>query len=214
MRLVWGYLLGHLCKLKTSTIRWLRTYPINNGAAHKQLTLKVTGLAQTLKPFSEGGIDASNLPHNFVSLPIMNLQEKTDCLRKKLENDLNIKLTLMVVDSDRLYISKNKKIPLKLSTRKTCCKTVLSLGFLAYLVGRIFRKRFKPTATPLAISGRNFSDEEVLTIAEIADRVRGYGSGRTVFEMAEYFKAPVDRVTWEMLEKIRHYPVVVVRTQN
>lgn len=211
MRIVWGWILGYVCRLKPSTIQWLKTYPLREGSTHKQLTLKTVGLLQTLKPTSEGGIDGSNLPYNLVVLPMKNLQTKTVYLKNKLAEKLGVNLTVMVVDSDRTYILRSKKISLKLSTRKTCYKEILNMGFLAYLIGRMFKQFFKPNATPLTIAGEKLPVEKALIIAEIADRVRGFGAGRTVFEMAKNLNTTIDGVTWKMLGKIKHYPVVVVR---
>jgi F420-0:gamma-glutamyl ligase-like protein len=53
--------------------------------------------------------------------------------------------------------------------------------------------------------------EEALKIACIADRVRGRGSGATVWDMAEKFRVEVTGVSWDMLAKIKHKPIVIVR---
>jgi F420-0:gamma-glutamyl ligase-like protein len=50
-----------------------------------------------------------------------------------------------------------------------------------------------------------------LTITNIADRARGPGSGATVWDMAARFGVSIDAVSWEMLGKIRHKPLVIVR---
>lgn len=213
MRIVWGLFLAFLCKLKPSTIRWLRSYPLEEGATHKQLTLRVVGLIQTLKPSSEGGIDGSNLPGRLVTLPINNLKPVLDSLREKFVKEFGVNLTFMVVDSDRVYIARSKSSFI-ISTRKTCYKEIVYMGFLAYILGRIFRGFFKPNATPLLVVGERIPVNEALILAEKADRVRGYGAGRTIFEMAENFKTSIDKVTWEMLEKIKHYPIVIIRKLN
>ena len=61
-RRFWGGPLGRLTKLKDKTIENLRNYPDAEGAAHKQMAIWYAGLAQSLRHYSEGGIDASNLP--------------------------------------------------------------------------------------------------------------------------------------------------------
>jgi F420-0:gamma-glutamyl ligase-like protein len=50
-----------------------------------------------------------------------------------------------------------------------------------------------------------------LTITNIADRARGAGSGATVWDMASRFQVEVNGVSWEMLSKIKHKPLVIVR---
>jgi len=53
-----------------------------------------------------------------------------------------------------------------------------------------------------------------LKIAEIANRSRGFGTGRTVWEMAEKFKVGLTDVSWEMLDGAKHKPIVLVRSNE
>jgi F420-0:gamma-glutamyl ligase-like protein len=53
--------------------------------------------------------------------------------------------------------------------------------------------------------------EEALRIAALSNRARGDGAGRTIWDVAERFKVDITGVTWNMLESIPHYPVVIVR---
>jgi len=50
-----------------------------------------------------------------------------------------------------------------------------------------------------------------LQIAALANKSRGFGSGRTAWDMAEKFGVGLTEVTWEMLEKVDHRPVIIVR---
>jgi F420-0:gamma-glutamyl ligase-like protein len=50
-----------------------------------------------------------------------------------------------------------------------------------------------------------------LAVANMADRARGFGAGRTVWDMAVKFHVGYADVTWEMLDHIEHYPIVLVR---
>jgi F420-0:gamma-glutamyl ligase-like protein len=61
------------------------------------------------------------------------------------------------------------------------------------------------------VAGCSLPTEEALRIAEFANRVRGYGAGRTVWEMAERFGVSLTEVSWEMLEMVEHKPIVIVR---
>lgn len=208
MRIVWGHLLGVITKLKRETLEWMRKYPISEGAAHKQVALVLGGILQVLKPSSEAGIDTSNLPYTYASLPLNNCSLVIS-LRNALLKCLKSDIALMIVDSDRTYFS--PKLNLALSSRKTCIKELKNLGVLSYIAGRSFRKYFKPRATPVAYAGPNIPLPILLEIAELADRVRGVGAGRTVFEMARRFGTTLNGVTWNMLCSINHYPVVIVR---
>lgn len=208
MRIIWGYLLGVITKLKRETLEWIRKYPVREGAAHKQVALVLGGILQALKPSSEAGIDTSNLPYTYASLPLSNCNLIIS-LRKALLKCLKTNVALMIVDSDRTYFS--LKLNLALSSRKTCIKELRNLGVLSYIIGRSFRKYFKPKATPVAYAGPNIPLPILLEIAELADRVRGVGAGRTVFEMARRFGTTLNGITWDMLCSLDHYPVVIVR---
>ena len=58
------------------------------------------------------------------------------------------------------------------------------------------------------------SAEEALEIAEVANRVRGFGAGRTVWDMAERFGVGLADVSWGMLETVKHKPIVIVRSKR
>ena len=68
-------------------------------------------------------------------------------------------------------------------------------------------------ATPLAVAGSQITTEEALEIAKIANRTRGAGAGRTVWDMAKTFNVELTGVTWKMLESVEHRPIVVIRPQ-
>ena len=208
MRILWGYILGILTKLKKETLEWIREYPIAEGAAHKQLALVLGGILQALKPSSEAGVDTSNLPYSYASLPLNNCSIAGK-LREALLKCLEANVGLMIVDSDRTYF--NQKYNIALASRKTCIKGLINLGVLSYILGRAFRRHFKPKATPISYAGPPIPLPLMLEIAETADRVRGVGAGRTVFEMARRFNTTLNGVTWEMLSRVNHYPIVIVR---
>src|SRR5512139_2289001 len=66
----WGYFLGIICHFGQRLLRRIRQYPPEMGSRHKQVALIYAGLLKTLMFGSEGGIDGSNLPYSFVSLPL------------------------------------------------------------------------------------------------------------------------------------------------
>jgi F420-0:gamma-glutamyl ligase-like protein len=69
-------------------------------------------------------------------------------------------------------------------------------------------------ATPVAISGSTMDPDTALNIADLANRARGSGAGRTVWDMAEAFDVPLTEVTWTMLDKVEHKPLVIVRAKR
>jgi F420-0:gamma-glutamyl ligase-like protein len=115
----------------------------------------------------------------------------------------------MVVDTDKTSSFRN----FHFTPRPKPIRGIHSCGgFVAYVIGRFFR--LKRRATPLALAGRSLTVEEALNIAELANRSRGFGAGRTVWDMAERFKVDLTDVSWEMLERVKHKPVVIVRTSE
>ncbi len=83
---------------------------------------------------------------------------------------------------------------------------------LAYLAGRILR--LERRATPVAVSGPLIDVETVLKVAQVANRARGSGAGRTVWDMANGFGVDLNLVTWKMLAMAKHKPTVIVRAKR
>src|SRR4030067_133547 len=107
MRITWGYLLGVLCHFGQRLIVRLRKYPLENGSRHKQVALQHAGLLQALMFGSEGGIDGSNLPYSYVSLPLENVNELADEIREGIRLKLGKKVTVVIMDTDKTYSFRN-----------------------------------------------------------------------------------------------------------
>ncbi len=209
MRIVWPYILGPLCHLRERTINYLRSYPPEEGSLHKQIALSYSGFLQALMHGSEGAIDGSNLPHSLVSLPLENAHEIAQELRKRIEAELGKRVTVVIVDTDKTY----SLWGFHFTPRPRPLKGIHSCGgFFAYVAGRSLRLRKR--ATPLAVAGSQITTEEALTIAKIANRSRGTGAGRTVWDMAKTFNVKLTGVTWKMLESVEHRPIVIIRPQR
>lgn len=206
MRIVWPYILGPICHLRRKTITYLKAYPIKAGGFHKQLALEQGGILQALMQGSEGGIDGSNLPYSYVSLPLENAQNIANDLQKKIEIDLGKHVTVAIVDTDKTYSLKN----FHFTPRPKVMKGINSFGgVFAYLIGRTLR--LKKRATPIAISGPQMSVEDALEIARIANRTRRAGAGKTVWDMAATFNVELTNVSWKMLRGVKHHPIVIIR---
>jgi F420-0:gamma-glutamyl ligase-like protein len=206
MRLVWGYILGPLSRLRKITIQHIRSYPLNEGSAHKQLALEQASLLEALMFGSEGGIDGSNLPYSLVSLPLRNAQEVAEKTRASIKAKLDKNVAVIIVDTDKTYSFRT----FHFTHRPNPIQGIRSLGgFLSYVIGRFFKMSHR--ATPVAIAGAQIGVEEALEIAEIANRRRGFGAGRTVWDMAARFGVDVTGVTWKMLDKLEHKPIVIVK---
>ena len=205
MRLVWGYFLGPLCHFSSKTLHRLRSYPIPEGEAHKEIALRYAGLSQSLLHYSEGGIDVSNLPFAFAALPPSNAEEIGAIVLQRVKEVCGKHIVVLIVDTDKTYSIWGTHI----TPRPSAISGIESRGILALVIGRTFR--FTAQATPVAVCGREVDVEDALAIADVADQARGFGAGRTAWDMAERFHVAFNEVTWEMLDRVEHYPIVLVR---
>jgi F420-0:gamma-glutamyl ligase-like protein len=206
MRIAWGYFLGALCRLGPRLRRRLREYPVEAGSRHKQVALQQAGLLQALMWGSEGGIDGSNLPYSFVSLPLNKPCEMAAAIHRQIWLKLKRKVFVVIVDTDKTYAFRN----FFFTPHPKPMRGIHSIGGVtAYVIGRLFKFRKRPT--PLAVAGGRLQANEALKIANIADRARGPGSGATVWDMAARFSASTTGISWDMLSKVKHKPVVLVR---
>jgi F420-0:gamma-glutamyl ligase-like protein len=206
MRIGWGYFLGELCHFGKRLIRRLRKYPLETGSRHKQIALQQAGLLQALMWGSEGGIDGSNLPFSYVSLPLTNPYELAEGVHQQIWRKLKKKVYVIIVDTDKTYSFRN----FHFTPRPKPIKGIHSFGGVAaYAIGRMFKLKRRPT--PLAVAGGKLQAEEALKIANIADRARGPGSGATVWDMAARFNVAVTGMSWDMLSQMKHKPIVIVR---
>ena len=206
MRIFWGYFLGRFCRFRSETITRLRHYPLEEGSAHKQTVLRYAGFMQALKYGSEGGIDLSNLPLSYACLPLDNPQREVDHIRKEIEERTGKKITAIISDTDSTFSYHG----FHFTSRPNPIEGIQSFGgALSFIVGRALK--LKQRATPLAMAGSEMSVEMALKIAEVAHHARGYGAGRTVWDMRQKFGVGLSGVTWEMLEKVDHFPIVIIR---
>jgi F420-0:gamma-glutamyl ligase-like protein len=158
---------------------------------------------------SEGGIDGSNLAYSFVSLPLKDADEIAQIIREKIWSSLRRKVFVIIADTDKTYSFRN----FHFTPRPRPIKGIYSFGgFATYVVGRTLKLRRR--ATPIAVAGCRISAEEALEIAKIANHARGFGAGRTVWDMAEKFRVKVNEVSWEMLETVKHKPIIIVRSKR
>ena len=208
VRKAWGHALGPLCHLSPRTIMNLRAYPLPEGAAHKQVALRHSGLLSALMWGSEGGIDASNLPYSLVALPLRPREavEVAEGLAELIRTRLGKEVVVLIADSDRTYSAGG----LHLSPRPTAVRGIIGgLGVLAYVIGNSLGLRGRPT--PVASSRTDVGPELALRVASLAEKAMGHGAGRDVWEMAERFGVGLTEVSWEMLESVIHKPIAIVR---
>jgi F420-0:gamma-glutamyl ligase-like protein len=206
MRFLWGQFLGRLCHFKEVTLSRLRNYPLKEGAAHKQVVMQHAGFFQALKYGSEGGIDMSNLPYSYACLPLPNPHEEAIRIQKAIKANTNLALIVVISDTDSTFSYRN----FHFTSRPNPLRGITSFGgAIAFVVGRAFK--LKQRATPLAVAGSAITVEEALKIAEVAHHARGSGAGRTVWDMTRRFDVTFSSITWALLEKVDHYPLVLIR---
>ena len=206
MRRIWGGPLGCLTKLKEKTLGRIRGFPLGAGAVHKEVALRYTGLLQTLRHYSEGGIDTSNLPYTLVSLPLKEPNIEANRIREAFEAETQVSVSIMIVDGDTTYSWRN----IHLAPRRVGVPGLVHFGgFLTFVVGRMLG--FKSRPTPVGMSGEVLNPDWALTLANVAHKVRGHGAGRTVWDMAEKLGTDLSGVTWEMLDRVVHVPIVILR---
>jgi F420-0:gamma-glutamyl ligase-like protein len=209
MRIIWGYYLGILCHFGQRLLRRLRKYPLESGSRHKQVALQHAGLSQALMFGSEGGIDGSNLPYSYVSLPLKNPEKLAEEIRRQILLKLRKNVCVIIADTDKTYKFRN----FFFTARPKPMKGVHSFGGTTpYIIGRMFK--FRKSSTPISIAGCNLHASEALKIANIAEKAKGPGSGATVWDMAARFKVEVDCVNLDMLNRIKHKPLVIVRIER
>jgi F420-0:gamma-glutamyl ligase-like protein len=205
MRKVWGYFLGPLSRMSRVNIKRMRNYPDREGAAHKQLSMTYSGLLQSLRHYSEGGIDVSNVPYAYACIPPEDVTEVAEKIKEHFEKKLAVNVDVMISDSDKTYSLRN----VHFAPRCSFVAGIHCLGVMAFVLGRFLRLR--PRSTPIAFTSRELDPDHALRIAAIANRARGDGAGKTVWDIAQRFGVDLTGVTWEMLESLPHYPVVIVR---
>ncbi|MCP8306033.1 MAG: coenzyme F420-0:L-glutamate ligase [archaeon] len=205
MRHVWGYILAKICHLKLKNVYRLRRYPIKEGAAHKQVALTYAGFLQALRHGSEGGIDVSNLPFSYACLPLDDPYGEARRIQAEIQSATGKKVCVMIVDTDMTYSWHN----LHITPIPRPMEGIVSAGaFIAYVIGRGLRLKYR--ATPLAVSS-DIGVDRALDIAQLAHKVRRSGAGRTAWDVAERFGVGLTEVTLEMLDRVEHYPIVLIR---
>jgi len=208
-RRMWGGPLGRITGLKDQTLLNLRGYPQREGAAHKEVALRATGLLQSLRHYSEGGIDASNLPYSYVSLPLPDAKAVAERIRLAVKARTGKAVTVVVMDGDTTFSWRN----LHLAPRRVRTPGLVHLGgFLAFVAGRALSLRQRQT--PVAVAGEPMPPDRALWLARLHHRLCGRGAGRTVWSMSAGLGTSLTGVTWEMLESAGHYPLTLVRFEG
>lgn len=207
---LWGRVLYKLFHHSEEFFELLRETPLDHLASHKKLSVKYGGLIHFIKPYSEAGIDTTNLPYYYVSLPLRNADKIARDLREDIVRSINKDIYVLILDSDRTF--KLKYISnLAISTRPSYVNGIIDLGGLGYILGRLFPRSFAEYPTPVAYNGEWLGLPQILRISRIAEKSMGHGLGRTAVEMLKNLgRRSFNEVKWRDMSKIKHYPVLIV----
>jgi F420-0:gamma-glutamyl ligase-like protein len=132
-------------------------------------------------------------------------QDIAEKIRNAIRESLFCDVTVLISDTDRTFSIGT----MHFAARPVSMPGIRSLGLAGLLIGRVLGLR--RTATPLASAGSQLRIEEALVISNIAEQARGFGAGRTAWDMARRFGVKLTDVTWEMLDTVRHVPIVIIR---
>jgi F420-0:gamma-glutamyl ligase-like protein len=209
-KVLWGKVLSS--KLPSEAVEMIRWVPIRYVASHKKLALKYGGLIQFLKPYSEAGIDATNLPYTYVSLPLREADREARYIKYKVERKLKIKVNILIVDTDRTFKIKGVD-NIAITTRPSTIKGLIDMGGLGFIIGKIFKNKFfEEYPTPIAYKGEYMNLTDILRATKFADKLMGHGFGRDVMEMLRRMgKGSFEEIKWIDMYRIKHYPAVVIR---
>jgi len=211
---LWGRLLYRFFKHRENFLQIIEEVPLEYLAAHKKLSVKYGGLLSFIKPYSEAGIDTTNLPYYYVSLPLKDADKIARELREEIVKLVNRDVYVLLVDSDRTFKPKYLS-SLAISTRPSYVKGVVDLGGLGFILGRLFAKKFAEFPTPVAYDGYWLGLPRILKMAKIAEKQLGHGLGITAVEMLKNLgKSSFSEVKWTDMCKIRHYPAVVIKIEK
>lgn len=210
MRILWGYLLKFVFR-NYETIKLIKGIPLNVLSPHKKLALKYGGIKHFLKPISEAGIDTTNLPYRYVSLPLTNPLQILNNMRLEIFHKLGKNVNILVIDTDKTFKLRLLR-GVVFSTRTSSIKGIIDLGAYIYVLGMVFRRHFISYPTPVAYAGFNLGLPVILRITKLCSKYMGSGLGRNILEMVKNIGVDsFDNIKWIDMMKIRHYPVILVK---
>ncbi|NPA62235.1 MAG: hypothetical protein GXN95_01625 [Methanococci archaeon] len=211
---LWGYVLGKLLNIKEEKIKNLRKLPKKETLKHKETVIKTVGLRYALKPYAEGGLDLTNVPGTYVSPLPKDPKKWAERLYNEIKKEFGVDVVVMVADTDATY----RIFKWYITALPYAINGIISgIGVLGFLLGRlaeIFKVGGFAGCTPLAIVGnkvyKNYSIGQLVRIAFICDRV--HKTVKNINEVLEKYNSYV--ITEEILEKLEHTPIVVVKIKE
>ena len=208
-RVLWCLLLSRIC-LSKSFKDVVCSVDLCDLTKHKKYTISICKIMMLdlLKPFSECGIDVTNLPYTYATKPIKDIDKYVQFIRFEVFKKLKKIVNVMIIDSDVSYKPKIFK-NVVFSSRFSKVKGILNFGVLTYFICRCLGFRCYPTI--VAYSGLQYPLPLLLKIAKLSMKYMKSDQEGSIFDLAKKFQVDYKRITWSMLSEISHYPVVIVR---
>ncbi len=204
----WPYF-GKLIGVKEEKLKNLKNLPKRETLKHKEVVIREVGFIYALKPYAEGGVDLTNVPGTYASLLPKNPYIWAKNLRDEIRKVFNVDVNVMVADTDATY----KVLNFYVTALPYAIEGIHCLGVFGFILGKIAEKLKLGGfigCTPLALAGDEKDIKKLIRIAFISDRVH-----KTIKNMNEvYEKFNTYIITEEILEKLEHTPVVVVKVKE
>ncbi len=209
---VWGYFLGKILKVKEDKIKNLRKLPKEETLKHKQAIIETVGLRYALKPYAEGGVDLTNVPGTYACPLPKNPKKWAEKLHKEIKKELGVDVVVMISDTDATY----KVLNFYITALPYAIDGIISgVGVFGFILGRladVLKIGGFAGCTPLAIYGdyKKYTIGDLVRIAYICDRV--HKTIKNINEVLEKYNTYI--ITEDILEKLEHTPVVVVKIKE
>ena len=98
---------------------------------------------------SEGGIDGSNLPYSYVSLPLKNADEIAEKIQKEILRKMRKNVCVIIADTDKTYKFRN----FYFTPRPNPLKGIQSLGGVTtYILGECLSSKKVPRRWQLQVA--------------------------------------------------------------
>ena len=211
---LWGYILGPLLKTRPDRIKNLRKMPKMETIKHKDLVIKYVGLKYALKPASEGGVDLTNVPGTYASLLPENPTESCKKINHVVKSKLGGDIGVIIIDTDATYRFLNYYIT---ALPYAIDGIIAGVGVLGYIVGKLanlLNIGGLVGPTPIGCYGKNLSNytiEEILEISKFSDRLQSPNI-KSIHDTLKKYNTFT--ITEEILEKVEHYPIVLVKVED
>lgn len=207
-KILWGYILGPLLKIKPRSIQNLRKLP-PEARKHKEFILEEFGIKYALQPTAEAGVDLSNVPDSYVSLLPENPLKSANIIKNIIKDRYDKNVEVIIIDTDSTHSIRGKYFT---TLPKSVDGIKNSTGIYGYFLKSFSRNEgCTPLASTLKLELHTLID--IGNLAEDCQRKHSTNFFETVYNMTEEFDTNVDNVSDQMLQSSTHIPAVIIRNK-